>query len=68
MKTFEKFLENICFTLNPSVLDDDMSDFFDAWLGGLDGEQFIKYGQLYGEDCAFWGAEAVKANIKEDID
>lgn len=41
---FEKFLEMKCFKENPQVLDDDMPDFFNNWLAGLDAEQLIEYG------------------------
>jgi len=37
-KRFEDYLETICFEANPSVLDDDMPDFFDSWLGSQDVE------------------------------
>ncbi len=49
MKTFEGYLETICFEENPQVLDDDMSDFFNNWLGQLDGEDYIEYGDRYGK-------------------
>ena len=58
MTSFEDYLETICFTINPSILDDDMPDFYDAWLGGLDGEQIIRYGQLYGEETFLEGRQA----------
>lgn len=58
MTSFEKYLEKICFTIYPSVLDDDMPNFFDAWLGGLDGEDLIRYGNLYGGATFFEGREA----------
>lgn len=29
--------------------DDDMPDYFDSWLCTLNGEDYIKYGQSYGE-------------------
>ena len=46
-KTFEKYLEEICFEQNPEILDDEMGHFFDCWLGELDGEDYIKYGNKY---------------------
>ena len=47
--TFEKYLEQVCFEANPEVLDDDMPDFFDNWLGGLDGEDYIRLADEYAE-------------------
>lgn len=64
MTSFEDYLEKICFTINPSILDDDMPDFYDAWLGGLDGYQLIRYGQLYGEETFIEGTRA-NQNIQE---
>jgi len=44
MKTFEQHLEDICFEENPQVLDDDMADFLDDWLGGMGVDDIIKLG------------------------
>ena len=41
--TFEDYLETVCFEANPSVLDDDMPDFFDNWLGSQDVEDMIRH-------------------------
>ena len=35
-KSFEEYLQDQCFEENPTVLDDDMSDFFEAWLSEQD--------------------------------
>jgi hypothetical protein len=42
-KTFEEYLESRCFEENPTVLDDDMSDFFDSWLGDQNVEAIMIY-------------------------
>jgi len=42
-KKFEDYLETICFEANPMVLDDDMPDFFDTWLGNQDVEDMIRH-------------------------
>ena len=42
-KKFEDYLETICFGANPMVLDDDMPDFFDTWLGNQDVEDMIRH-------------------------
>lgn len=31
------------------ILDDDLSDAFDGWLQNLDVDEFVKYGEQYGE-------------------
>lgn len=41
---FEDFLKDKHFEINPQLLDDDLPDAFDNWLGMLDGEDYIKYG------------------------
>jgi len=41
---FEEYLEDACFSENPTVLDDDMPEFFDNWLAQLEGEDLIAYG------------------------
>lgn len=60
--TFEAYLELICFEENPQVLDDDMPDTFSDWLGNLDGEDYIRYGEDFGELCFEEGKEFI---IKE---
>ena len=62
-KTFEKYLEDICFKINPSVLDDDMPDFFDNWLGELEGEDYCKYAELFGQERYLAGKEDLLENI-----
>lgn len=49
MKNFEEYLKEIHAELFPQLLDDDMPDHFDDWLGSLDGEEYINYADLYGE-------------------
>lgn len=51
MKTtdFEKWLEDVCLEQNPTVLDDDMPDFFDDWIGNLSSEDFIAYANEYAK-------------------
>lgn len=51
MKTnFEEWLNNECFKENPTVLDDDMPDFFDNWVSDLNSEDWFKYGEDF---CSF---------------
>lgn len=35
MKTFEEYLQEQCFEENPTVLDDDMPDYFDDWVSDI---------------------------------
>ena len=41
--TFEEYLETTCFEANPSVLDDDIPDFFNFWLGNQEVEDMIRH-------------------------
>lgn len=47
--SFEEWLEDYCFNIHPQVLDDDMPDFFDNWMGDLDVEYLLTRGEEYGE-------------------
>lgn len=46
-KNFEDYLEEICFSENPTVLDDDMPDFFDNWFSELDAQEITEYTEAY---------------------
>lgn len=48
-QTFEEFLQEFHIKLYPQILDDDLTDSFDKWLGDLDGEEYINYAELYGK-------------------
>ena len=45
---FEKYLK-IVHAENYHGTDDDMSDAFDDWLGQLDGEEYIKHGNVFSK-------------------
>lgn len=47
MQTFKEYLEERCFDQNPTVLDDDMPDFFDNW--EPDVEDVIGYAENWGK-------------------
>ena len=51
MQTFENFLEDKFSELEIGILDDDLPDAFSAWLENLDGEEYMEFGQQYGEKC-----------------
>lgn len=55
MTSFENYLKKIHILAFPSVLDDDMPDHFDNWISQLDGEELLRYGQLYGEEVFLEG-------------
>ena len=48
MKTFEEYLEDVCFEENPTILDDDMPDFFSDWLSDQDTESLLIYSEGWG--------------------
>jgi len=48
MKTFEEYLEDVCFEENPTILDDDMPDFFADWMADQDVESLLVYSEGWG--------------------
>ena len=48
-KDFQEYLMDVFAKEEPQVLDDDMSDAFDAWLQDLDCDTWIKYGNEYAK-------------------
>ena len=75
-QTFEEFLGDIHYKQNPAILDDDLPDAFDAWMGEIEQDELIRLADLYGmsqfnegikrgSDVAL---EAIKSvQIKENI-
>lgn len=55
MTSFENYLQKIYLLAFISVLDDDLPDHFDNWISQLDGEELLRYGQLYGEEVFLEG-------------
>ena len=49
MKTFENYLQDKFMENEPMVLDDDLPDAFEAWLSDLQADDFMQYGEEYGE-------------------
>lgn len=64
-KTFEEFLREAHTNIFESLLDDDMPDHFDNWLGELDGEDYINFGELYGSEKFNEGMQHI-LNIQEN--
>ena len=46
--TFEEYLQDQFSDTSPEVLDDDMPDAFDAWLGDMDVNEVMKYAEAFG--------------------
>ena len=64
-RNFEDFLQDMCFSINPTVLDDDMPDYFDNWLGELDGEDYIKYADIFAREQFLAGMDRCINKLKE---
>ncbi len=64
-RSFEDFLEGMCFRINPTVLDDDMPDYFDNWLGSLDGEDYIRYANIFAQEQFLAGMDRCINKLKE---
>ena len=45
-KTFEDFLQQYHSDNNPEVLDDDLPDNYEDWVGNLSGEEVMELAEL----------------------
>lgn len=63
MTSFENYLQNIHSVIYGGT-DDDMPDAFENWLSNLDGEDYMRYGQLYGEKTFLEGHRSLLDNEK----
>lgn len=63
---FEKYLEKVCFEANPSVLDDDMPDFFNDWLGNQGGEDYIRLADEYSKYIVQSTCDEIARRVKEE--
>lgn len=59
MKTFEQFLQEMHFKMNPQLLDDDLSNSFDTWISEMEGHDMMEWADLYGRDCNLKGKEEI---------
>lgn len=50
MKSFVGFLEERHIAIYPSLLDDDIPDNFNNWLGNLETDDLIEYATLFGHE------------------
>lgn len=48
MDSFEDYLKEQHMNEFPEILDDDLPDHYDDWVGSLDAEDFIRFADLYG--------------------
>ena len=51
MQDFNEYLRDIHMSENPELLDDDLPDNFDNWLGTLEQETMIDYANDYAKEC-----------------
>lgn len=65
-QTFKDFLQDTHAELYPTVLDDDLSDSFDSWIGEMNNEELIDWGELYGRSQYIAG-KAVILNEVPDL-
>lgn len=61
-QTFEQFLQEIHIKTFPQILDDDLPDAFDNWIGELTAEDWIEYGDFYGRLNKIKGKEEILLN------
>ena len=57
MKTFEQYLQDIHADQADGVLDDDMPDSFDDFIGNMDVEEVMKYAEMYGATMYILGGK-----------
>jgi hypothetical protein len=57
-QTFEDFLKDKHYENNPKLLDDDLPEKFDTWIGDLQADDFIDYGQEYADSQVNLGLNA----------
>ena len=60
MRTFEQFLmEEVHAKIFPQLLDNDISDHFNDWIGQKEVDEIIEWADLYGRECAIKGKEEI---------
>ena len=63
-RTFEQFLEQeVHYKLFPEVLDDDIPDHFSDWLGEMEIDNLLEWGELYGKEQYLAGKEEVLKSV-----
>ena len=51
MQNFENYLRDIHMSEKPELLDDDLPDDFDNWMGTLEQDIMIQYTDDYAKEC-----------------
>ena len=67
VKPFEEFLEDTCFEANPMVLDDDMPDFFDDWLGSQEVEDMLRHGENYQKEVLALSQKYISKDNQNEV-
>ncbi len=63
-QTFEEYLADIHIKIHPEILDDDLPDHFDNWLGELSGEDYMEWAELYGKEQYLAGQQFALNQLK----
>ena len=70
-QTFEDFLEERFIELREiggiPIMKDNVEGMFDAWLSGMDGEDYMSWGDLYGKSQYITGKEAITEKITKGL-
>lgn len=64
-ETFENYLRDIHMSENPELLDDDLPDDFNNWLGTLEQDTMIQYADDYAKNCMRVAREKIQADINK---
>lgn len=67
MQTFENYLKDIHMSENPELLDDDLPDDFDNWMGTLEQDTMIDYANDYAKDCMMIAREKIHEMINKNM-
>lgn len=69
MKTkFNDYLQTRCFEENPTVLDDDMPDFYDNWLSEIGVDLLMAYAEAWCAGEKLVEVKNVLAGVEEIFD
>ena len=68
MQNFENYLKDIHFAENPELLDDDIADDFDDWIGERDVDTLMLYADDYAKDCIRLDHERIVKGIKKGME
>lgn len=58
-RTFEQFMQDVHSDLFPNLLDDDIPDHFNDWIGEQDGSNIMDWAELYGREQYLAGKKEV---------